>query len=347
LAAEILRPNGVGDYTNLRLYPGTGEANWEDVDEVTPDEFATLVASSVSGSQEKDAYALEATAIPAGSIINSVKVYFRILENAETAFYQPFLRLGSSETAGTEINPAGASVWATYNEALARPGGGSWAVSDLNSLQVVIGLKSVTGDVCTQVYVEVDYTLIVALAGSSGGVASVSGLTLITRGLAGLSSGVASVSGLAVVSYKLAGVTQGAASVSGLAVVSYKLAGVISGVASVSGATAVLRTLAGVVSGLCSVSGQALITRGLAGIAQGVASVSGLTLITRGLAGVSSGVASVTATLGIWKLLAGIIAGVATVTGKLRRFHVWAAVRNLSAVRELDAIRNIPPVRQI
>ena len=159
MATEILRPNGVGDYTNLTPLPGEGEANWEDVDEAVADDDGTIVYTA-SVTQLKDAYNLEATSIPAGSTINSVKVYFRVYRSAAggSGFHQPFLRLGTEETAGTEIEET--QGWGTYNEILSRPGGGSWGVSDLNSLQGVIGSRDPAGVAvfCTQVYVEIDYT---------------------------------------------------------------------------------------------------------------------------------------------------------------------------------------------
>ncbi|GAJ05957.1 unnamed protein product, partial [marine sediment metagenome] len=56
------------------------------------------------------------------------------------------------------------SQWLTFSEVLDRPGGGAWAVADLNNLQVAIGLEvpAANNAYCTQVYVEVDYTPILA-----------------------------------------------------------------------------------------------------------------------------------------------------------------------------------------
>ena len=166
MATEILRPDAAGDYTALSRYPGDPVLNWEDVDEAVADEDTSFVYTS-STTIVKDAYNLGATAIPDGSTINSVTVYFRFRIGTDTpnnpGYAQPFLRLSGSETTGTAIEKdgAGAPDFTTYSEALARPGGGSWAVADLDSLQAVIGLYLPVGGQarCTQVYVEVDYTI--------------------------------------------------------------------------------------------------------------------------------------------------------------------------------------------
>ena len=47
-----------------------------------------------------------------------------------------------------------------FSESLSKPGGGTWTVSDLNDLQLVIGLKAQKTDAfLTQAYIEVNYTL--------------------------------------------------------------------------------------------------------------------------------------------------------------------------------------------
>jgi len=93
---EILRPNAAGDYTNIASqYPDSG-AHWEKVDEATVDDDDYVYTSS--GTQEKDAYNLDSTAIPSGSTINSVTAFLRIRGLA-----QPFLRLSSTETEGTKV----------------------------------------------------------------------------------------------------------------------------------------------------------------------------------------------------------------------------------------------------
>lgn len=160
-APEILqlRPNGVGDYTGIATVEPTGTAHYLAVDDevLYPDDILTYV-STTSPTQEKDAYTLPNPSLT--GTINSVKVYFRVGGvNDKPHDYQPFLRLDVAETSGT-VQTHSLAAFTTYNQILARPGGGSWTWTDINDLQVAIGLTdSGPGNpICTQVYVEVDYT---------------------------------------------------------------------------------------------------------------------------------------------------------------------------------------------
>jgi hypothetical protein len=151
------------------MYPNApGTYHWDKVDDPTgsPDDGSTYVDAGNTGSQAKDSYNLTDTAVNA--VINSVTVYFRIgaVAGTNTVKGQPFLRLGGVETTGTEVTfTCSLSVyWGTYSETLARPGGGTWSVSDINSLQVCIGLRKGTSATnrCTQEYISVNYNPIVA-----------------------------------------------------------------------------------------------------------------------------------------------------------------------------------------
>ena len=158
-------PDAAGDYTNIdTCLPSTGEQHWEDVDDPVGehDEIATCVLQ-VATATKKDAYNLAAPtwAGECPYTITTVTVYYRVYENVDNAApkARPLLRLGANETIGTQIDLTNA--WVTYNEALARPGGGAWTTADFDDLQVVIELTSVMGvstAECTQIYVKVDYT---------------------------------------------------------------------------------------------------------------------------------------------------------------------------------------------
>jgi len=160
MSIEILRPNAAGAYCNIPLESGAVCPNhYQNVDEEPTDESTTCLVNNTT-TEQRDAYNLEASSIPGGSPIKSVTVYFRF-RSSDTgiAYGRPGLRISTDETLGTEIPTTGTS-YTTYSEALARPGGGSWALADLADLQVIIGLKRGTGSNyanCTQVYVEVDY----------------------------------------------------------------------------------------------------------------------------------------------------------------------------------------------
>ena len=163
-ATENLIPNAVGDYTNItNAFPFVDHyLNIDDAVGAPDDSTTTVYTSSVA--QLKDAYNLPNTAIGVNDYITSVTVYFRALRASAGSFAQPFLRLGAVETTGTEVNLT--AVWATYSEVLARPGGGSWTVADLNSLQVAVGLRDASSNntYLTQVYVVVTYSPATAIS---------------------------------------------------------------------------------------------------------------------------------------------------------------------------------------
>jgi len=154
-----LLPDGVGDYTGIDSVEPVTSTHWEAVDDpvLSPDDIITYVYTT-STTQQKDAYTLANTSQT--GTITSVRVYFRVRSSGpKSHFMQPFLRLDGNETAGSEINHT-TNTWTTYSEILARPGGGSWTWTDINNLQVAVGLRDadVGHPQLTQVYVEVDYT---------------------------------------------------------------------------------------------------------------------------------------------------------------------------------------------
>lgn len=162
---ETLRPSEAGDYTNITSQFPDSTEHWDKVDEVTADEWTTYV-SQVTDSELKDVYGLENPSdIGGADTINSVTVHFRVStwNTSTTVKAIPYLRLGTDETAGTEVSFfQGDTGWLQESEVLARPGGGDWSLADLNNLQVGIGIWNTSalgrGSGCTQIYVVVDYT---------------------------------------------------------------------------------------------------------------------------------------------------------------------------------------------
>jgi hypothetical protein len=170
MASETLRPNAAGDLTQWFPYP-TDYANWDCVNDETPDEDATYVKTGIIAAQEyrEDSYNIPDSAIPAGSTINSVTVYSRA-RSANATFLgiiQELLRISGATYYGTtHANVPYAytnfsSTWTT-NPAT----GSAWTISDINALQIgVAGDSGYDPDTdkyfslyCTQVYVVVDYT---------------------------------------------------------------------------------------------------------------------------------------------------------------------------------------------
>lgn len=92
--------------------------------------------------------------------INSVDVRVRARsETAAVGDIQVGVRLGGVDSLGINHTSVPTSATNYSDTSLARPGGGSWAVSDLNSLQaVVIGDGNTAALRCFEVYVDINYT---------------------------------------------------------------------------------------------------------------------------------------------------------------------------------------------
>ncbi len=161
-----LLPDAAGDYTNILNQTPASGAHWDKVDDpvATPDDASTYIESQSNSTQYKDSFNIAAPSwLGSNQVITSVTVYFRIYAwNSSTEpKSQPFLRLAGVESAGTETNTSPHSTWITKSETLARPGGGSWTLMDIDSLQVVIGVRGTALPSTlrvTQVYVRIIYT---------------------------------------------------------------------------------------------------------------------------------------------------------------------------------------------
>ncbi len=152
-----LYPNSAGDSTQLT--PITAPTNWECVDEAVTDDNTTYVRNSTT-SYLKDLYNLTTSGLGgATSVITAVTLYFRISGiEGDTAYAKPVLKLGGTESIGTEVSQAGAT-YNTFSQSFSRPGGGSWSLSDFASLQAGVLLKATIAQArCTQVYVVITYT---------------------------------------------------------------------------------------------------------------------------------------------------------------------------------------------
>jgi len=176
---------GGGVATNLIIYPAGDDTigiagvfgsatHWDAVNDPAgaPDDAATYVDSGIAA-WRYDYYTTTYTGnIPTNSVINSVIVTYRAYNGGGVGVGQGGggVRLGGINTLDTRVLPG---AWTTYTSAaLARPGGGSWTVTDILSLQIVAGLLSdaISTSFETQVYITVNYTppLLVSLAATSG-----------------------------------------------------------------------------------------------------------------------------------------------------------------------------------
>jgi hypothetical protein len=162
-------PSGPGAATNiLSQYPASG-AHWDKEDDpvASPDDNATNVYNGTYNTTQTDYYAVSCDSPPpTGSIINSVKVVVRStsttaeIHNAGDA---PGVYLSGTVTWSEMHYP---DEWTTYTtDALARPGGGTWSLSDLSSIQVGVqcysydsGTGYMDASMVTQLYILVNYS---------------------------------------------------------------------------------------------------------------------------------------------------------------------------------------------
>lgn len=165
---ETLRPNAAGDEESITLGSSGAGNHWQDVDEVTPDEDTTRVFTK-SSSYLRDLYELPAHS--GSGTINSIKIYIRCYKGVGSCYAKPSLKSDSTVTDGTEI--ALTTDWTTYSEQWnTNPAdSGAWEWADIDALQIGVSLK---GDgtiysLCTQVYVEVDYSPLVEKESSDTG----------------------------------------------------------------------------------------------------------------------------------------------------------------------------------
>lgn len=170
MATETLRPNGVGNETNLLPYaPNTGEANWEDVDEAVADDMTTCLGA-YGASYLRDLYTIPAHSVGSG-VINSATIHWRYrtsnVDTPPSGASRSALRTHSVTYDGAEKEQHGIAVW--YNESqvyTTNPNTGSaWTWAEIDALE--IGWSAKAGQIDknvypTQIYVVIDYTEVVA-----------------------------------------------------------------------------------------------------------------------------------------------------------------------------------------
>ena len=167
---ETLRPNAPGDNTAiLAQYPDSG-AHWEKVDETPADEDETYLQQYEGfWTTNYDLYNLPAHS--GSGVINSVKVYVRCRYTGVGGYTRVKIKTGGTEyDNGSNLALTGSYAYYSYqwdtNPSNAHP----WTWAEIDALQIGLALWGGSyGTVrCTQVYVEVDYTPVVAAGRSFG-----------------------------------------------------------------------------------------------------------------------------------------------------------------------------------
>lgn len=163
---EVLRPNAAGDETDIPFQsPDTGE-HWDKVDDVSPDDGDTYIATWQDKNYRRDLYNLTDHLEGMGNI-EWVVVYFRFAGFTDgkdrTARARAAIKTngtayeGSIQTTSGETYVTRAFQW-TVNPAT----GSAWTWDEIDELQAGVNLKGAKKSqpaFCTQVYVMVGYEM--------------------------------------------------------------------------------------------------------------------------------------------------------------------------------------------
>lgn len=153
MSVETLRPNG----TTTGNWPGlTGAATHHAA--VNDNSDASYIRNNTSTDQT-DLLDLDNTALTTETI-TSIDIRFRARsETTTTGHIQAGLTLSGTDSLAADETSISTTATNFTKTSISRPGGGSWAVSDLNGLQVkLIGSASSNAIRCFEVYVDVNYT---------------------------------------------------------------------------------------------------------------------------------------------------------------------------------------------
>jgi hypothetical protein len=160
VSTENLAATAVGNYDQWENVGGADKV----ASVALPDDgIATNLRTYFNGYRQS--FTLATSSIPAGSTINSVSVRSRLgtYEGSDVDSTRVFLRLGGTN-ADTSARTCQAWVGGlqpgyVYIDEISRPGGGSWTLSDLATLEVGVACEPGSNWAgVTTLYVIVDYT---------------------------------------------------------------------------------------------------------------------------------------------------------------------------------------------
>jgi hypothetical protein len=158
LGPFTLRPNGAGDKAELSRYPGTGEANWQDVDEVTSDGDSTYVYAP-DGTWKRDIHAFED--VSGAGTINGVTIYAKVraLSAPTGTNIRLQIRSGGMTKEATETTSTSSYADYSYTWATNPVTGFAWSWAEINLLEAGVKLRQQGSETrATQAWVLVDRT---------------------------------------------------------------------------------------------------------------------------------------------------------------------------------------------
>ncbi len=174
MPTETLRPSGVGSETDIALEIPEFDVHWALVDEAGADDFTTRVEEYGTSGFHRDLYALPASA--GAGTINKITVHFRCRATTNGGERtKASIKSNSTVTDGDVKDFTDTISWFNFSQewAVNPADSQAWEWADIDALEA--GVSLMTHTMCTQVYVEVDYSevlthTIVATSGNDGAI---------------------------------------------------------------------------------------------------------------------------------------------------------------------------------
>jgi len=161
MATLYLRPTAAGDETNIASQCPDETYHWDKVDEASPDDNTTYVATS-NVAYERDLYTLED--VSQSGAINWIKIWAR--GAAVSGAIRTAIKTGGTAYDGSDNSISGSTWTDCSTQYTTNPqAGGAWTWTQLNALQAGVSIAAAW---CTQVYVEVDYAATYELSCTDG-----------------------------------------------------------------------------------------------------------------------------------------------------------------------------------
>ena len=160
MPSVTIRPSATGDQTNITSQSIAGSnGHWGRLS----DELDTTFVQEQSGTYQEDNYNLPDSQVPAGALNITVDVHYRSARTVGTlsARVTAGVRLSSTDVLGTE-HVLTTTITEYTDTSIARPGGGSWSVADIDSLQTVLKLRNLGGTArgqCYDIWIVVNYDI--------------------------------------------------------------------------------------------------------------------------------------------------------------------------------------------
>lgn len=163
MSIETLRPSGVGFETSIASQHPDSTFHWDKVDEADSDGDTTYVYTGADQpNHERDLYALPAHSEGSGTI-NSVKVCALVRSVSQYSYGTLSLRTHSVTYDAFSISTSTTYTLQSHTWTENPNTEAAWTWDEIDALEIGLQLSSTIGAYearCTQVYVEIDYTLV-------------------------------------------------------------------------------------------------------------------------------------------------------------------------------------------